>query len=1024
MLKYGLIILALSLAQISCTLSANISALDSLSASNKSETDGAKDKAPVANPLTAVFSSSPDFSVVSNTFQVTVTFSEAVTGFDVTQLAVSNGVVQNFSGSGAVYTFDFVPNSEGEAGISILSGAVKDGVNNLLPAGSALNKYYDKDVVRAYFLETDSSVVESTSSITRTLMLTGSKPYAMTAHIDILGSAIKGSDYTLDPFDLQIPANTTQVSFNVDVFANSTMDQGDRKLILNISDTSTNMLRAKDPSFSVINILEDDRSVNYGLVADATLGYYHSCIRYQSGVVKCWGQNTYGAIGIGSTTDTAVPAIVDSSTSYAMISSGGRGVCGIITSTSKVKCWGWNGYGEVGDGTYTQRNSPVSIDAATSYLKVVVGGSENGGQTACGITSANDLKCWGDNQYGQYGNGTNTSSTTPVVLHAGTKYSDISVGGLFTCGITTAGQLRCWGVNWDGQLADGTFNDSNVPLNVDVGVNYSMVSAGGYHACGITTGGVLKCWGLGKGTGTNSTSTVASPTVVDSGVTYSFIAAGEEGACAITSAGVLKCWGNNEFGQVGNTSVPVASTSNQLIPIVVDSGVSYQKVAMQRTWAGGSSSVHACGVTTAGDLKCWGSNSSSQLGQVTYSTSPRAISNETFSSMQTYPGKVVGLTTAGNYLGQGSNYYNELADSVAKVFIYPFRVFMNTTYTSLLTTYSTCGISTSQDLYCWGYNTTGEVGDGTTVNKSSPVQIDSGTKYVKVSGDSTKCAITTTGVLKCWGSNSYGQVGDGTTVNKKTPVIVDSGTNYKEVKSYGSTSCGITSTNALKCWGLNTTGQVGDGTTVNKTVPTLINSGTSYSSIEISGILNCGITDTGVLKCWGNNLYGAVGDGTATNKTTPTVVDSGTAYSFVKTNYSITCGITAANDLKCWGRNTYGGVGDGSLTNRLSPTLIDSGVKYSKVSTSGMNGACAITIAGDLKCWGRNNLGNVGDGSIITRTSPVIIDNGIKYSDVAVTISAPGTCGLTQAGKIKCWGPVVELQSASYNSPTPVLNIH
>lgn len=453
MLRYGLVLLALSLAQVSCTLSARISSLDSLSASNKSETDGSAD---TVNPLSVVFSSSPSSYVITSTFNVTVTFSEPVVGFDISQLAASNGIIQNFSGTGAVYTFDFVPSSEGVAGVSILSGAVKDSANNLLPAGSVFNRYYDKDVVRAYFLEADSSLLESTSSITRTLMLTGSKPYAMTAHIDILGTAIKGSDYVFDPFDLQIPANATQVSFSVDVFGNSIMDQGDRKLILNISDTSTNMLRTKDPSFTTINIIEDDRTVNYGLVADISVGYFHSCLRYQSGIVKCWGQNSSGALGIGSTTDTAVPSIVDSSTSYLMISSGGRANCGILSASSKVKCWGGNGYGEVGDGTYTQRNSPVAIDVSTTYLKVAVGGSSNGGATSCGITSSNDLKCWGDNQYGQYGDGTYNSSTSPVVLHSGTKYSDISVGGLFTCGITTAGQLRCWGVNWDGELGDGT----------------------------------------------------------------------------------------------------------------------------------------------------------------------------------------------------------------------------------------------------------------------------------------------------------------------------------------------------------------------------------------------------------------------------------------------------------------------------------------------------------------------------------------------------------------------------------------
>lgn len=312
------------------------------------------------------------------------------------------------------------------------------------------------------------------------------------------------------------------------------------------------------------------------------------------------------------------------------------------------------------------------------------------------------------------------------------------------------------------------------------------------------------------------------------------------------------------------------------------------------------------------------------------------------------------------------------------------------------------------------------------MNAPNPVLIDSGTKYVKVSGDTAKCGITTTGALKCWGYNNYGTVGDSTTVNKASPVLIDSGTSYSEVKVVGSTACGITTTGALKCWGMNSSGQVGDATTTNKTVPTLINSGTSYSVIEMSGSVNCGITTTGVLKCWGaNNFYGAVGDGTLVNKTSPTTINSGTSYSYVAPGLMVTCGITTAGVLKCWGRNNFGAVGDGSTTNRISPVTVDSGVIYSSVSTeAGVTGTCAITTLGDLKCWGRNDKGNVGDGTTITRTTPVVVDGGVKYSKIVSSNSSPGVCGLTQGGKIKCWGQTVDLQLVKYNFPVQVLNIH
>ncbi|MBL7556478.1 MAG: hypothetical protein JNM24_11715, partial [Bdellovibrionaceae bacterium] len=246
-----------------------------------------KAQAPTVN-----FATTPSVNVISGTIQVTVTFSESVTGFDASQLAPSNAVVQNFSGSGSSYTFDLVPIAEGNASVSILSGITKDSIGNLIPSGYVVSRYYDKDVVRAYFQERISSHDEGNQSVSRTILLTGAKPYDMSVHIEIFGNVVSGVDYSSPAvFDVTIPANATQVSFNLDLLGNSTYDQGDRTLVLNISDTSSPMLRVNDVPYTRINILEDDRTVNYGPVEDVTMGYYHTCIKHQSGVIKCWGNN-------------------------------------------------------------------------------------------------------------------------------------------------------------------------------------------------------------------------------------------------------------------------------------------------------------------------------------------------------------------------------------------------------------------------------------------------------------------------------------------------------------------------------------------------------------------------------------------------------------------------------------------------------------------------------------------------------------------------------------------------------------
>jgi alpha-tubulin suppressor-like RCC1 family protein len=339
------------------------------------------------------------------------------------------------------------------------------------------------------------------------------------------------------------------------LFNNSLVDQGDRVLRIILSGSSSPKLRPDSLNFSDIIIVENDLTVNDGILEDVVLGYYHSCVRYDSGKVKCWGENVRGSLGLGNTTSTGVPTLINGGYLYSKIFAGAYNTCGISQSTNQARCWGENGWGNVGDGTYNQRNSPVTVDSGNTYLMLSVGSSENAGWTTCGITSNNDLKCWGSDDYYEYGNGTRNSVLSPVLVQAPNKYKYISVAGFFACGISTADELKCWGENWDGNLGNGTYNTATTPVIIDSGTTYSMVSTGSYHGCGITTAGVLKCWGWGPATGTNSTSDVLTPTVVDPGTTFSFVTAGDEGGCAITSAGVLKCWGGTDFAQLGVPSL-------------------------------------------------------------------------------------------------------------------------------------------------------------------------------------------------------------------------------------------------------------------------------------------------------------------------------------------------------------------------------------------------------------------------------------------------------------------------------------
>ncbi|WII70528.1 hypothetical protein QJS83_08665 [Bdellovibrio sp. 22V] len=295
--------------------------------------------------------------------------------------------------------------------------------------------------------------------------------------------------------------------------------------------------------------------------------------------------------------------------------------------------------------------------------------------------------------------------------------------------------------------------------------------------------------------------------------------------------------------------------------------------------------------------------------------------------------------------------------------------------------------------------------------------VDDESTYVNLNSVATSaghiCLLNSDSKIRCWGVNAYGQVGNGTFTTVKVPTAVDSATTYKEIKMSANSTCGITQAGVLKCWGHNSYGQIGDGTTINRSSPTVINSGTNYDVVGMGYTHTCAVTTGGVAKCWGANNKGQLGDGTLTASSSPVLVSGGALYSDISAGGSNdgggghTCAITQAGQLQCWGRNDFGQLGIGSLTNQSSPQNVDAGVTYSSV-VIGYNTSCAITTSGALKCWGGNAKGQVGDGTVMTRTAPVLIDSGVSYAKVSV--AQDHVCALTTGNKVKCWGDNTSFQ--------------
>lgn len=309
----------------------------------------------------------------------------------------------------------------------------------------------------------------------------------------------------------------------------------------------------------------------------------HTCALASDRRAYCWGENGEGQLGDGTNTDRLTPVPVAGGERFLQINAGAEHTCG-ITTNERAFCWG--------AGAWT----PVAVPGNRRFRNVTAGNNHT-----CAVTPEDVGFCWGWNNYhGQLGTG-GGYSLTPARIAGGHRWRRVSAGGQYTCGVTTDFRAYCWG-----------WKVGNKPVAVPGGLRFRQVNTGGggfddsqelqpveAHACGITREDRAYCWDAFR------TPTV---TAVAGNRRWRQVDAGMFHTCGVTEASRAFCWGYNAWGYNGNGTT---SHTRTRAPERVAGGIAFANIDT------GVMGRHTCGLTSGGKVYCWGANDSGQLGDGT-----------------------------------------------------------------------------------------------------------------------------------------------------------------------------------------------------------------------------------------------------------------------------------------------------------------------------------------------------------------------------------------------------------------------
>lgn len=747
-------------------------------------------------------------------------------------------------------------------------------------------------------------------------------------------------------------------------------------------------------------------------------GDSHACALTDCGALACWGINDKGQLGIAVSCLYCPPAPVaaPSGLDVVQVAACGSSTCALFSDGS-VRCWGDNTYGQLGVGNFTNLSIPNTnaINLGRSAKAIAASPSH-----ACALLDDRSLKCWGRNNAGQLGYGDTTQRTDPdlvsIHLGVGRTAKAISAGSEYTCVLLDDDSVKCWGLNSSGQLGYGDTTQRTAPavnpINLGTGRSAVSIAAGSNYTCVLLDDDSVKCWGsnsfgqLGYGDTTTRNAPAAQPINLGTGRRAKSIATGGSHVCVILDDDSVKCWGSNNFGQLGysDTTTRNAPDAN---PIDLGVGRTAKHIVAGATFT--------CAFLDDGTVKCWGNNDKTQAEYSVHKTRMLSASSGAAIAQIRCTGTCMSAYEQSRCGTCQTACQSTQACAVGRCTLKPQQMAAGGSFICALF---------ADGARCWGENKGGQHGVGDTTQRTAPqvaaINLGGGrtAKFIATGTEHT-CAILDNDSVKCWGLNGSGQLGYGDTMSRSSPLTNSSpinlgaGRTAKSVVAGAYHTCALLDDNTVKCWGNNFLGALGVGGSTNRTAPeaTPLNLGRSAKSIAAGYGHTCAILDDGSVKCWGYNDAGQLGYGDTTNRSSPAanVIDLGAGRSAksIATGYSHTCALLDNDTVKCWGVGGLHGYNDTTQRNAPDLNAIDLGVGRTAASmVVGYHHSCALLDNGTVKCWGRNTEGQLGLGDSTNRSAPTanVINLGVGRTAKSLTAGSYFTCALLDNDAIKCWG--------------------